>query len=265
MTLAQSLQERAARAVPAAYQENAGGWWLRHADGSAWWTGSVLPHAAGDLTGRVAGAEAFYARHGAPARFQITPGACPAALDSVLAARGYREGTPVSLRTAALTGLPYGAAARVDEQPTDEWFATWCAVNGGSAADREVLRRVRLPGAYVTVRAGPDVIAVGRAVAEDGWAGIFGMATVPSARGRGAGTRVLAALAGWARRHGAEHMYLQVEFDNTAALRLYERAGFVEVCRYHYRTAPTGTRTEPADGSSRSSPASVWVKPQASR
>jgi ribosomal protein S18 acetylase RimI-like enzyme len=32
-------------------------------------------------------------------------------------------------------------------------------------------------------------------------------------------------------------MYLQVECDNAPALRLYERAGFGEICRYHYRTA----------------------------
>jgi ribosomal protein S18 acetylase RimI-like enzyme len=31
-------------------------------------------------------------------------------------------------------------------------------------------------------------------------------------------------------------MYLQVEYDNTAARRLYDRAGFTELCRYHYRT-----------------------------
>jgi ribosomal protein S18 acetylase RimI-like enzyme len=32
-------------------------------------------------------------------------------------------------------------------------------------------------------------------------------------------------------------MYLQVERDNAAAMHLYERAGFAEICRYHYRTA----------------------------
>jgi ribosomal protein S18 acetylase RimI-like enzyme len=48
---------------------------------------------------------------------------------------------------------------------------------------------------------------------------------------------VLAALAGWAAKQGAERMYLQVEPDNAAAWRLYERAGFTELCRYHYRTA----------------------------
>jgi ribosomal protein S18 acetylase RimI-like enzyme len=36
--------------------------------------------------------------------------------------------------------------------------------------------------------------------------------------------------------HEADRMYLQVECDNIPALRLYERAGFDEVCGYHYRT-----------------------------
>jgi ribosomal protein S18 acetylase RimI-like enzyme len=48
---------------------------------------------------------------------------------------------------------------------------------------------------------------------------------------------VLAALAGWAGAHGASRMYLQVERDNMPARRLYERAGFREICGYHYRTA----------------------------
>jgi GNAT superfamily N-acetyltransferase len=46
-------------------------------------------------------------------------------------------------------------------------------------------------------------VAVGRAVAERGWAGVFGMATLPAARRRGAATAVLASLAAWARAHHA--------------------------------------------------------------
>jgi hypothetical protein len=39
------------------------------------------------------------------------------------------------------------------------------------------------------------------------------------------------------RRLGGWWLYLQVSSDDEAALRLYERAGFAEVCAYHYRTA----------------------------
>jgi ribosomal protein S18 acetylase RimI-like enzyme len=56
-------------------------------------------------------------------------------------------------------------------------------------------------------------------LSDTGWAGVFGMATLPTAR-------------------GATRLYLQVECDNMAARRLYERAGFTELCRYRYRTAP---------------------------
>jgi ribosomal protein S18 acetylase RimI-like enzyme len=84
---------------------------------------------------------------------------------------------------------------------------------------------------------GDDIVAVGRAVADAGWAGVFGMATLPQARSRGAGRDVLATLAGWAGAHEADSMYLQVERDNIPALRLYERTGFREMCGFHYRTA----------------------------
>ena len=45
------------------------------------------------------------------------------------------------------------------------------------------------------------------------------------------------ALAAWAISQGLEHMYLQAERTNAAALNLYGRAGFEELCTYHYRTA----------------------------
>ena len=82
------LQERAARAQPAEHAEEADGWWLRHAPGCSWWVGTVLPHSdarPGALARRVARAEEFYTSRGAAARFQISPGACPAGLDTVLA------------------------------------------------------------------------------------------------------------------------------------------------------------------------------------
>ncbi|WP_046470414.1 GNAT family N-acetyltransferase [Allosalinactinospora lopnorensis] len=63
------------------------------------------------------------------------------------------------------------------------------------------------------------------------------MATLPEARGKGAARGVIAALAAWAGAHAADRMYLQVERDNIPALRLYGRAGFSEICGYHYRTA----------------------------
>jgi ribosomal protein S18 acetylase RimI-like enzyme len=251
MRLIRGVQERAAGAFPTVVSDHLDGWWLRYADGGAWWASSVLPHSdavPADLPGRIQLVERFYAGHGASARFQISPGASPAGLDDALAERGYRVESPMSLQSAPtaqvidrlIDRLSVGELRiRTDDRPTDAWFETWLAVHGtGGDPDPEweMLRRVVRPSAYASVVTGAGVIAVGRAVTETGWAGVFGMATLPHARGTGAARHVLAALARWAADHRAAHLYLQVECDNTAALRLYERAGFTELCRYHYRT-----------------------------
>lgn len=244
--MVRGLQERAARALPAEYVEDLAGWWLRHAPRCAWWAGATLPHGAAEpeeLVRRVVQAERFYARHGAVARFQISPHACPDRLDAVLEERGYRRHSPVSVQTAPTARVvsrtePGSPRIRVDGHPTAAWFDTWRAVSGGDpSAERAVLERVELPSVYASAVIGNDVVAVGRAVADTGWAGVFGMATLPWARGRGAARAVLAALARWASDSGSAAMYLQVEPGNVAALRLYGQAGFTEAFRYHYRAA----------------------------
>ncbi len=246
--IVRGLQERAARALPAQQAEDAEGWWLRYAPGCAWWVGTVLPHAdagPGELARRVVRAEEFYAGHRTAARFQVSPPACPAALDTVLAGRGYRRQAPVSLQVAStarvLGQLPAGPLrVRVDDRPTRAWFGAWHAAagqGGDPRAEWDLLGRVPRPSAYACVMTGDVVVAVGRAVADAGWAGVFGMATLPQARGKGAARQVLAALARWAGAREAGRMYLQVERGNSPALRLYGRAGFSELCGYHYRVA----------------------------
>ena len=281
--MVRGLQERAARAQPAEHVEDLDGWRLRYASGSAWWTGTVLPHGdarPGELLRRIGRAEEFYARRGTAARFQICPPACAQGLDDVLAGRGYCRHSPVSLQVArtadvlaakaptidiptvdlavahlSTVDLPIAELAPegrpdageqgvcrvlVDERPAGEWFKVWHAVHGHGGdprAESGTLGRVALPAAYASVLVGDAVVAVGRAVADTGWAGVFGMATRPEARGTGAGRGVLAALARWAGEHQAERMHLQVEHDNVGPFRLYGRAGFSELCSFHYRAA----------------------------
>lgn len=259
------LQERAARAVPSEAVETDGGWWLRYAPGTTWWSGTVLPHTAAHaahrasardtsghdaLAARVERAERFFAARGVPARFQITPGACPEGLDAFLAGRGYRWAYPAELRAAAASevqGCASPGPLRVEavERPTAEWFDVWRAVHGdtgapwseGSAREWAMLGRVEPPSTHVCAYSGGRAVAVGRAVAEGVWAGVFSMGTLPDARGTGAARQVLTELATWSLRQGADRMYLQVEKGNEAAIKLYTKAGFREVCTYHYRFA----------------------------
>jgi GNAT superfamily N-acetyltransferase len=145
--------------------------------------------------------------------------------------------------TAQVVARLPSAALRVDvdDRPTSTWFDVWRAVHGHGGDRRsewDMLERVRQPTGYARALIGDEVVAVGRVVADTGWAGVFGMATLPHARGKGAARGVLAALAHWATVQQTDHMYLQVERGNAAALRLYEQAGFTGACDYHYRAAP---------------------------
>ena len=237
-----ALQERAARATPAAVQEVRDGDWLRHTDSpTTWWAGAALLHGdAPDVPARVERAERFYAGRGAPARFQVCP-ACPPDLDDVLAARGYRRSGEVHLLTARTADLPaHPVAVVLSERPSRAWVDLLVRAQDGDgdhAAELRLVERVALRSAYATAHLDGRPVAVGRAVADDGWAGVFGMATLPEARVRGAGGAVLAALAGWAADLACDGVYLQVLADSAAAVALYRRAGFTQVCRYHYRTA----------------------------
>jgi len=235
--LARTLQEAAARAFPPRRLERLGDWWLRRNDTADWWNASVLPHGPapdGELAARVDKVEEIY---GGRAVFQMSPAASPG-LEEELTARGYRRDAEISLQTAKVVAAPAcDLHVRISDEPDEAWFATWMSVHGphagpaGERAELAMLRRVAEPSAYACVLDGPTVISVGRAVRSPGWTGVFGMATRPQARGRGAAAQVLLALASW----GGTDMYLQVERRNSMALRLYARAGFTERYSYHYR------------------------------
>jgi GNAT superfamily N-acetyltransferase len=147
----------------------------------------------------------------------------------------------VASATQVLDRLPAGSLqVEVDDRPTRVWFDSWHAVHGHGSDPRsewDMLERVERPCGYARAMIGDVAVAVGRVVADTGWAGVFGMATLPRARGKGAARCVIVALAHWAGAHHADHIYLQVERGNIPALRLYEQAGFTEICGYHYRTA----------------------------
>jgi ribosomal protein S18 acetylase RimI-like enzyme len=238
-----ALQERAARAQPIEHTEYWSGWRYGRTRSGAWWRGSVIPHGEpADLLAQVEHAEATYAAWDMTVSFQISPGLCPGGLDALLESRGYRRSGPILLQCAASGDVPAPSRAtpfdvRVDEAPTDAWLEALRGVHAHIDPDdeRTRLERLDLPAAYASASLGAKVIAVGRAVADTGWTGLFALATLPEARGLGAGRDVLGALAAWSAARGTPNLYLQVEGDNEPALRLYAKAGFTTALTYHSR------------------------------
>lgn len=92
-----------------------------------------------------------------------------------------------------------------------------------------------------------SVVALGSVTEDSGLAGVLlirivageaellTIAVHAAQRGRGIGSRLLTAGLADARTRGAECVHLEVAADNSAALRLYQRAGFRQCgCRPEY-------------------------------
>ncbi|MDE2418165.1 MAG: GNAT family N-acetyltransferase [Burkholderiales bacterium] len=87
---------------------------------------------------------------------------------------------------------------------------------------------------YASLADGQGPAAAGTAAFSHQWASIHGMRTALRCRGQGLAGQILASLAQEAISRGLDRVFLQVQEDNTAALALYQRAGFATAWRYHY-------------------------------
>ncbi|KOX15267.1 GNAT family N-acetyltransferase [Nocardiopsis sp. NRRL B-16309] len=227
--------ERIAADWPPAEVETEAGWRLGYGGGVTFRANSAyaLDPAA---PGPVSAVERFFHARGAPAAVQIWPGM--ADLDAELAERGYTAHRPalVMVRGIGDARAP-GEGFEVLARPDARWRGLWPHETADPRVvegQHRIMDRVPVMG-YAVETAGS---ARGCAALGEGWVGVYNMLTDPAARGRGLAGGIIDTLLAWGRDKGAHSAYLLVMPDNAAALRAYERAGFAEVTRYHYRVRP---------------------------
>ena len=243
-----ALEEIAARAVPAAETLVIDGWLARRtSDLTTRRANSVLARAYGasvDIGASIAAVERFYAGHGLPARFQLTPASAPHDLAAQLTRRGYITDGETSVACCPISGLAGPTdGVQLTSTATSEWWRVWCesltiAPARATAAGR-LFARVTAPTAFAVAAIDGAPAAVGLGVHDGDWLGIFNMTTLPAMRGRGGARAVLHALARWAAGRDARTAYLQVEAGNDPARRLYDGLGFRQAYRYAYLTQPS--------------------------
>ncbi|MFD2083030.1 GNAT family N-acetyltransferase [Actinopolymorpha cephalotaxi] len=153
-----------------------------------------------------------------------------------------------AIRLAALEEAPWAFGSTLAQARTfveDDWrrrlsgFPCYLA-----HLPEEPAVAVGMSGAYVEEpepgEPGIDDPGSGAAEGRGATFGLVSMWVSPTARGRGVGAHLIAAVVDWAARSGAARVHLWVTDGNDPARRLYERCGFV----------PTGERAPlPSDPS----------------
>jgi N-acetylglutamate synthase len=237
------LERLAARSWQGLEQERYGDWLLRAGGGFTGRANSVLVvgDPAGDLSTAVATVTDWYSRRGLRPRAQLPmPGA--AAADAAFDAAGWARDDDVLVLTTPVTGwAPPRTAVDLAPEPDAAWLAGY-RYRGTPlpAVARDVLMSAPDP-VFASVRCDPEpapLAAVARGVVVDGWLVVTAVTVDERYRRTGLATAVMAALGAWARRRGGHSCLLQVAADNAPALALYERLGFTEHHRYHYRLGP---------------------------
>ncbi|MBO6519173.1 MAG: GNAT family N-acetyltransferase [Rhodospirillales bacterium] len=240
-----ALDRLAAAAWAAPEQEFHGGWIFRHADGITRRANSAAPFPLEDgatAETQIAYAEAFYPARGLPPRVQISPAAEPDGIDELLAARGYEieSGVEIMIADASRLAAESPGNILIAETAPGGWWD--CYMEGYGRDPRRIVAGARETPLFAAV---PDdtgtMDAIGLGVMGGGWLAVFGMYTRPERRRLGLGAGLIRALAAFAVDRGVHGAYLQVEDDNPAARRLYEKLGFRGVYGYHYRTLWTAT------------------------
>lgn len=236
------LEESSLNALPALQTIFDDGWILRYARGYTRRANSVqalYPHRQ-PVGEKIARCEQFYRERGQATVFKLTDAVYPDDLDARLEALGYEASTLTIVQVAPLTDIPSADSVIIQEGLSDEWLRAYCDMNGVEPHVPEVmptiLRGVAPPSGYGSIIRDGRVVAVGLAVADGPYTGLFDIVVDAALRGQGMGYQLVQGLMAWGEAHGSRYAYLQVVSTNYPALRLYQKLGFQDGYRYWYRS-----------------------------
>lgn len=237
-----AIEQAAVNAWPATETRNIDGWlWRYSGGGGSQRANSVSPLAfhGADVEAAIAEVEALYFDRHAPCRFQVgTELAAPADLDRILEGHGYRIHEPVTTLAMRLSDrgtAPAGAV--IAEQPDEGWMEVYLAnvAPDRHAAAPGILASVPSPRAFLSIKAGGQVISTALAFVHGTVVIAECIGTRADARRTGAASKVMAALEAWGWQQGARIAALQAVTENHPAQRLYAALGYTKVNGYHYR------------------------------
>ena len=228
------------------------GWLVRYLPGKARRARCINALMPGllPLQEKLALAQAVYADAGLPMIFRLSGFTQPAGLDAELAQQGYgfvdetRVMIALQLPAAPARALPAGVSW---EPLNGAVFAELVGELRGSPPEHRsshALRMAQSPVPYKgwVLRREADglVLACGQTAQEAELVGVYDVFTHPGARNQGLSRLLCERMLTLSASQGARIAYLQVDAVNHPALKVYQRLGFADAYRYHYRERAAG-------------------------
>ena len=235
-----TLEHISLRAWAALETELYDGWHLRYAKGYTGRANSVQPLDSSSLplNEKIAYCENWYATRNLPCIFRLTSMMQPPELETHLENRDYERYNETLVQTAPLAPMDVSLDSRFHSNDTvsDDWLAAWGKWNNVpqqhiATAKTMLSKKSETDTCFAWI----DDIAVGLAVCEGQFAGLFDIVVNPDYRQQGFGKALVASLLAWSKRVGASTAYLQVVANNAPALVLYDKLGFTTHHHYWYR------------------------------
>lgn len=226
------------------------GWLLHFTEGYTKRANSVAPlyPSSLPLSEKINYCEELYAKqNGLDVIFKLTDTSQPSELDTVLEALNYRRVDETSVQTLDLATQEFADSALNDSLTVNVsstllpvWLDAYTRLSKVSLLHvptvEKMLNNIRIPvPCFISLMQGSDIVAVGLAVREGGYVGMFDIVVAEPLRGQGLGRVLMNQLLRWSKESGAHTAYLQVVQSNTVARRLYAQLGFTEGYIYWYR------------------------------
>ncbi|MFW9921862.1 MAG: GNAT family N-acetyltransferase [Candidatus Thorarchaeota archaeon] len=238
------FQEISSNAWPAMNFILLNGWTIRVGDGYTRRANSVLPvkYCGTDIHMDILSVENLYQKFNLPSIFQIPDYCEPTNLKQLLLDRGYEEHDESLLMSQEISHL-YSIEENnsyeysIDVGSSDEWFINFGRLTNRThdkmIKNQNIVNRIPFQKAFAFARNDNEIVGLGLGVLERNFIGIYDMIVSSDYRRQGIGQSLIFYLIEWGKSHGATIAYLQVQGDNSGAIALYKKIGFID--RYHYR------------------------------
>ncbi|HLZ28532.1 MAG TPA: GNAT family N-acetyltransferase [Chloroflexota bacterium] len=239
--LVRHVEELTLNAWPALNNLMYDGWVLSFSEGYTRRANSIHPlyPSTLPLADKIAACEASYAARGQQTVFKLTDSDLE--LDATLERLGYASAGTTSVQIADLSRLdsPVDGSVVLRSSLEADWQADFNRLSAipdrFRATMQRMLRNIAPAHAFASISVGGQSVALGLAVAERGYVGLFDIVVDATVRNQGLGRRIVTRLLQWGRDHNATRAHLAVVLDNAPALHLYAQLGFTEAYRYWYR------------------------------